>query len=313
MQAAASSASTRAGLNAGRLNPVRQARRFLGSGKPLKKGKLSKTLTVPQHIMRPPYAQTGIDPLSGRVYSVFDLGSDDLAKMRDACKHTGEVLEYAGSLVKPGVTTDEIDRKTHEFILKKNIYPSPLGYRGFPKSLCSSINEVICHGIPDDRELEEGDIVNLDVSCYVDGFHGDTSRTFRVGQVSEAAEKLVSLSDSILMECIQAVGPNVPLNTVGKLVSKRCKEHGIDTSHTFCGHGISSTFHCLPYVLHFDNDEDFLLPPGMVITIEPALCEGSQEHVLWEDGWTVATADGGYSAQAEHTILITDHGAEILT
>ncbi|GBG34783.1 Methionine aminopeptidase 1 [Hondaea fermentalgiana] len=292
---------------------LRQTRRFLGSGQLLKKGNVSKRLSVPKHIMRPPYAETGIDPLSGKTYSVFELGSEELAKMKDACKHTGEVLAYAGSLVKPGVTTDEIDRKVHEFIIKKDIYPSPLGYRDFPKSLCSSINEVICHGIPDDRELIEGDIVNLDVSCYADGFHGDTSRTFRVGNVSEAADKLVSLSDSILKECIEAVGPNVPLNTVGKLVSRRCEEEGIDTSRTFCGHGISSTFHCLPYVLHFDNDEALVLPPGMVLTIEPALCEGKQNHILWEDGWTVATADGGYSAQAEHTILITDHGAEILT
>mmetsp|Transcript_4028 Transcript_4028/g.7067 ORF Transcript_4028/g.7067 Transcript_4028/m.7067 type:complete len:306 (+) Transcript_4028:78-995(+) len=285
----------------------------LGLGRPVVKGTVSAALGVPDAIPAPPYAGTGDDPLSGQTYSLIDPKSEEFTRMRDACAHARETLEYAGSLVEPGVTTDYIDRKVHEHTLARGIYPSPYGYRHFPKSLCSSVNEVMCHGIPDDRELEEGDIVNLDVSCYVGGYHGDTSKTFKVGNVSEKASRLTDVTEQCLADCIALVGPGVPLRNVGELVAQTCEKHGYDTSRTFCGHGIGSTFHMLPYVLHFRNADDLVLAPNMVFTIEPILCEGSQDHVLWEDGWTVATKDGGLSAQFEHTIIITDHGAEILT
>jgi len=303
----------RKGLFASGTAQKRVGWRLLGSGRPVIKGKVSPRREVPGHIPRPPYAESGVDPMSGRVLSTFDLHGEALQKMRDACLHAKETLDYAGSLVKPGVTTDEIDRKVHEHIIRRNIYPSPLGYRGFPKSLCSSVNEVQCHGIPDDRELEEGDIVNLDVSCFVNGFHGDTSRTFRVGQVSEAAEKIIEASEDCLNKSIAACGPGVPLNTIGKIVADLCSELGYEPSRTFCGHGISSTFHCLPYVLHFEHSNPFILHPGLVFTIEPIVCEGSEAHEVWEDNWTIFSEDLGLAAQAEHTILITTDGTEILT
>lgn len=279
----------------------------------VRKGVVSAVLAVPEHIPRPPYAGDGVDPLSGRSVSVFDVHGLDLVKMRDACMHARETLDYAGSLVAPGVTTDEIDRKVHEHVTARGVYPSPMGYRGFPKSLCSSVNEVQCHGIPDDRALAEGDIVNLDVSCFARGFHGDTSRTFTVGEVDADAQQLVDRTQECLRECIALCGPGVPLASVGALVSAFCEEHGLDTNRTFCGHGIGATFHMLPYVLHFANEDPSVLQVGQVLTIEPILCRGSQDYVLWDDGWTVATKDGSLSAQFEHTLLITDNGAEILT
>ena len=279
----------------------------------MEKGTVSASLSVPEHIERPPYAQDGVDPMSGQTYSKFDLKSDAFVKMKDSCKHARDILTFAGELVKPGVTTDEIDRKVHEFIIKQDIYPSPFNYRGFPKSLCSSINEVMCHGIPDDRELMEGDIVNLDVSCYVNGFHGDTSRTFNVGNVSENAGKINEFAKKCLYDAIDVCGPNVPINAIGKSVADACKENGYETSKTFCGHGIGSTFHMLPYVLHFETNDPFVLVPGLVFTIEPIICEGTQNHLVWEDGWTIVTSDGGLSAQHEHTLVVTDNGVEILT
>eukprot|EP00511_Aplanochytrium_stocchinoi_P005774 CAMPEP_0204834364 /NCGR_PEP_ID=MMETSP1346-20131115/19650_1 /ASSEMBLY_ACC=CAM_ASM_000771 /TAXON_ID=215587 /ORGANISM="Aplanochytrium stocchinoi, Strain GSBS06" /LENGTH=273 /DNA_ID=CAMNT_0051967653 /DNA_START=230 /DNA_END=1051 /DNA_ORIENTATION=+ len=264
-------------------------------------------------ILRPPYAVTGIDPNSGNSYSLFALGSKELEKMRDACAHARETLEYAGSLVKPGVTTDEIDRKVFEHVVARKIYPSPLGYRGFPKSLCSSINEVLCHGVPDDRELVEGDIVNLDVSTYVKGYHGDTSATFRVGKVSEEADRLCKTTEACLVKCIETCGPGIRLNRIGEICAEMSEEAGYQSSDTFCGHGIGTTFHMAPLVFHTRNANDMELVPGLVFTIEPIFCEGSMEFNELGDGWTVATVDGGLASQYEHTIIITDNGAEILT
>ena len=292
------------------------ARRGIGSGRPVAKGRVSPPLGVPGTIPAPPYARNGgVDPGSGQHYAQFDLGGPELAKMRAACRHAREALEFAGSLVRPGVTTDYIDRKVHEFVTKRGVYPSPYGYRGFPKSLCSSINEVMCHGIPDDRELLEGDIVNLDLSCYAQGHHGDTSATFCVGQVSREARQLVDVTKAALDKCIAVCGPGVPLAAVGRVVDRICHEHGYESSRTYCGHGIGATFHMLPYVLHFEDAAQpaFIMQPGLVFTIEPILCEGSQEHDLWADNWTVAAKDLGLSAQFEHTLVITEHGAEILT
>jgi len=278
------------------------------------KGAVSNVLGVPASIPRPPYVSNGgIDPFSGTSVSKFVLGSPELDRMRAACREAGDTLEYAGSLVEPDVTTDHIDRLVHEHVIRRGIYPSPLGYRDFPKSLCSSVNEVQCHGIPDDRPLVQGDIVNLDVSTFVNGYHGDTSSTFAVGTVSDEARKLMEVTKACLLECIQACGPGVPLNTVGAIVSRVADFNGYETSRTFCGHGIGDTFHMLPYVLHFANSDHFVLEEGHVFTIEPILCMGKEDHLIWEDGWTVASKDGKLSAQFEHTIVITPHGAEILT
>lgn len=235
--------------------------------------------------------------------------------MEKACRHAAELLQFAGSLVKPGVTTDEIDRKVFEFITSKDIYPSPLNYMGFPKSLCTSVNEVLCHGVPDDRELVEGDIINLDVSTYVEGFHGDTSATFRVGQVTETAEKLCRVTEEALQECIDRMGPGVPLDLVAEICSERSAANGFEVSDTFCGHGIGQTFHMAPLVFHSKaiQQEKICLKVGQVFTIEPIFCEGASDFFGFDDGWTVATVDGGLTAQSEHTLIITDNGAEVLT
>ena len=184
--------------------------------------------------------KSGIDPLSGRSISKFNENDNELENMKTACKFARDTLEYASELVKPGVTTDCIDRKVHEFVISQGIYPSPLGYRGFPKSLCSSINEVMCHGIPDDRELVEGDIVNLDVSCYTKGHHGDTSRTFNVGNIDAKTQRLMDTTEKCLADSISICGPGVPLRTVGEIVNRICVTHGYDSSRDFCGHGIVS-------------------------------------------------------------------------
>mmetsp|Transcript_5227 Transcript_5227/g.6950 ORF Transcript_5227/g.6950 Transcript_5227/m.6950 type:complete len:304 (+) Transcript_5227:151-1062(+) len=277
-------------------------------------GTVSPRMTVSDpDILHPPYAATGNDPNSGQYYSHFNFGSKELEHMKEACYHARETLEYAGSLVKPGVTTDEIDRKVFEHVVARKIYPSPLGYRGFPKSLCSSINEVLCHGVPDDRELVEGDIVNLDVSTYVKGFHGDTSATFRVGAVSDEADRLCTETESCLKACIEACGPGVKLSKIGEICSEMSEAAGYESSDSFCGHGIGQTFHMAPLVFHTRNNSNLELVPGLVFTIEPIFCQGSMKFYEHADGWTVSTVDGGLAAQYEHTIIITDNGAEILT
>ena len=295
-------------------------RQMLNGSRPLiTPGKVSEQMTLPAAsfptMLRPPYADTGVDPKAHSRASTVRLGGKAHRSMETACKHAADLLQFAGSLVKPGVTTDEIDRRVFEYITSKNIYPSPLNYMGFPKSLCTSINEVLCHGVPDDRELVEGDIINLDVSTYVEGFHGDTSSTFQVGQVSETAERLCKATEDALQECIDRMGPGVPLSLVAEICSARSIAEGFEVSDTFCGHGIGQTFHMAPLVFHCKGvtQEEILLKVGQVFTIEPIFCEGSCDFYGFDDGWTVSTVDGGLTAQYEHTLIITDNGAEIMT
>ena len=234
--------------------------------------------------------------------------------MRVAGRAAAEVLAEVGRAVRPGVTTDELDRVCHEACLARGGYPSPLGYNGFPKSLCTSVNEVICHGIPDSTVLEDGDIVNCDVTIYLDGVHGDTNATFLVGDVDEASRRLVDVTRECLDLGIAAVRPGGTVRDIGRAIQAHAEGLGYGVVRSFVGHGIGTTFHAEPQVYHYDNPQARLrLEPGMTFTIEPMITIGDWHHELWDDGWTAVTKDRSRTAQFEHTLVVTDDGAEVLT
>ena len=278
---------------------------------PLRPGRLSSPRTVPDHILRPDYAETGepsdwVEPLV-RPPEVIDA-------MRRACKAAAEVLAVVGSHVRPGVTTDALDAIAHEECVARGGYPSPLNYHGFPKSLCTSVNEVICHGIPDDRALVDGDIVNLDVTIYLDGVHGDTNATFLVGEVDAESRRLVEVTHECLLEGIAAVRPGRPISDIGAAISARAAADGYGVVRAFVGHGVARQFHGPPHVPHhYEPSATTVIQPGMTFTIEPMITLGNWRHLMWDDGWTAVTADRRRTAQFEHTLLVTESGAEILT
>jgi len=218
-------------------------------------------------------------------------------------------------VVAPGMTTDGIDRMVHEYLLDHGAYPSTLGYRGFPKSCCTSLNEVICHGIPDDTVLEDGDIVNLDVTAYLDGFHGDTNRIFGVGEVNEEASLLMERTEEALMRGIRAVKPGREVNVIGRAIEAYANRFGYGVVRDFTGHGVGKEFHSGLIIPHYDAApaHNEIMEEGMVFTIEPMLTLGTIAWDLWSDGWTVVTKDKALSAQFEHTLVVTATGAEILT
>ncbi len=234
--------------------------------------------------------------------------------MRIAGRAAAEVLAEAGAAVSPGVTTDEIDAVVHAACIERGAYPSPLGYHGYPKSVCTSVNEVICHGIPDNRPLADGEIVNLDVTLYMGGVHGDTNATFPVGQIDERSQNLISVTRRCLELGIEAVKPGRPISDIGRAIQTHAEENGYGVVRAFVGHGIGRGFHTPPSVPHyFDSRATTVMEPGMTFTIEPMITMGDWRHVMWEDGWTAVTADGRRTAQFEHTLLVTEEGAEVLT
>ncbi|KAI9907645.1 hypothetical protein PsorP6_004784 [Peronosclerospora sorghi] len=268
--------------------------------------------SVPKTITRPSYAATGERSDLKPYIPILDAKQQQ--QLRAACALARDVREFARPLCQPGATTEDIDRLVHEEIVRCGAYPSPLNYGGFPKALCSSVNEVVVHGIPDSRPLVDGDIVNIDVSVFLDGFHGDTSQTFLVGNVDDAGKHLVGVTKKALLGAIEhCCKPLNRFSTIGDFVEEVATKEGLGVVREFMGHGIGKEFHCLPFILHHRNSEPGKMLPGMAFTVEPALTEGDPEIVDWDDGWTVATADGGRSAQAEHTVLITETGVEILT
>ncbi|KAF9437805.1 Methionine aminopeptidase 1D, chloroplastic/mitochondrial [Entomortierella beljakovae] len=266
---------------------------------------------IPEHIQKPNYALQG-EP-SEWSGSVPVNGPEAIEACRKAGQLAKKILELGGTLVKPGISTLEIDRILHEAIIANNAYPSPLNYMGFPKSVCTSISNVIAHGIPDNRCLEDGDIINIDITVYLNGYHGDTSATFLVGDVDQAGKDLVERTKESLDAAINICKPGVPLNQIGKTIQRIADRYGYSVSEQFSGHGIGKEFHCLPLIYHHDNDEEGNMEKGMIFTIEPMFCQGTAVGVQWPDRWTVSTADGGRSAQFEHTIVITETGAERLT
>jgi methionyl aminopeptidase len=233
--------------------------------------------------------------------------------MRRAGRVAAEILEVLGRAVQPGMTTDELDAITHEECLRRGAYPSPLGYRGFPKSVCTSVNEVICHGIPDSTRLREGDIVNCDVTVYLDGVHGDTNATFLVGEVDETSSRLVQVTRECLELGIAAVRPGAQVREIGAVIQQHAEAAGFGVIRDFVGHGINEAFHTDPQIPHYDSGSTQLLVPGMTFTIEPMISVGDWHMRLWDDGWTAVTADLSRSAQFEHMMVVTDDGVEVLT
>jgi methionyl aminopeptidase len=276
----------------------------------LQPGRISPTRSVPASITRPEYVGRRY-PRTGEP-EVKDAPT--IGRMRVASKIAAQALAEVGRHVAPGVTTDELDRVGHEFLVARGAYPSTLGYRGYPKSLCTSLNEVICHGIPDDTVIADGDIVNIDITAYIDGVHGDTNATFLAGNVDEESRLLVERTHEALMRGIRAVAPGRPLNVIGRVIESYARRFGYGVVRDFTGHGIGTTFHSGLVVPHFDDPEaDLRIEPGMTFTIEPMLTLGTINYEVWPDGWTVLTADRKRTAQFEHTLLVTADGAEILT
>jgi methionyl aminopeptidase len=266
---------------------------------------------VPVGIERPEY----VDRAGPAPHAGSDVQTPEtIERMRVAGRVAARALLAAAAVIAPGVTTDDIDRAGHEFLVDQGAYPSTLGYRGFPKSLCTSVNEVICHGIPDARPLEDGDIVNIDVTAYMGGVHGDTNATFLVGDVDDESRLLVERTKEALRRAIEAVRPGRQINVIGRVIESYARRFGYGVVTDFTGHGISTTFHTGLVIPHYDNPSfDTVMVPGMTFTIEPMLTLGDNEWDLWDDGWTVVTRDRRRSAQFEHTLVVTDTGAEILT
>jgi methionyl aminopeptidase len=280
---------------------------------PLQRGTLSPRRSVPAQIVRPHYVGTW----PGTAADFDDpmvKDPDTIARMRVAGRIAANALVEVGKHVAPGVTTDDLDRVGHEYLLDHDAYPSTLGYRGFPKSLCTSANEVICHGIPDSRVVEDGDIVNIDITAFIGGVHGDTNATFLTPGVSDEVRDLVERTEEALRRAINAVKPGRQINVIGRVIESYAKRFGYGVVRDFTGHGIGTSFHSGLIVPHYDTPlYDDEIQVGMTFTIEPMLNLGTHEWVMWDDGWTVATRDGRRSAQFEHTLLVTPTGAEILT
>ena len=278
----------------------------------IRPGLVSPRRSVPANIARPDYAETGRPVRSPEMSEV--KSPDVIARMRRAGKAAAKVLEITGAAVRPGITTDELDAIAHEAYIQLGGYPSTLNYHGYPKSLCTSVNEVICHGSPDSRALEEGDIVNLDITIFLEGVHGDCSATFCVGKVDPESERLVRVTRECLELGLAAVKPGRPINDIGRVIEDHAAKNGMSVVRAYCGHGIGERFHSPLQIPHyFEQDATTIMQPGMTFTIEPMINLGHWQHRSWDDGWTAVTADGSRSAQFEHTLLVTEQGAEILT
>ncbi|CAK5264785.1 unnamed protein product [Mycena citricolor] len=270
---------------------------------------------VPAHITRPAYAgapeqQRPPEDVGGKL----QLGGDAERRLRAAARLARDVRVFAGSLVKPGITTNAIDARVHEYILAHSAYPSPLLYSGFPKSCCTSVNNIIAHGIPDDRPLEDGDLVSIDITVYLNGYHGDTAETFLVGDVDEPGRELARLSSAATEAGIRVCAPGRRFSDIGAAIyeSVRHTEHSV--SPQFTGHGIGTEFHRKPWIIHDRNGEPGIMEPGHCFTIEPCIVQGKEPTCwVWPDGWTASTEDCARSCQTEHMVLITTDGAEVLT
>ena len=285
------------------------------STQPVRAGRIAPRRMVPAAIARPSYAESGV---VDRWAEPLVKPPEVLERMRRTCRVAADVLVAVGEAVAPGVTTEELDALCHQLILDVGGYPSPLNYGGavqpFPKALCTSVNEVVCHGIPDDRPLREGDIVNLDVTVYREGVHGDTNATFAVGRIDDESARLVAVTRQCLERAIAAVAPGEPLNAIGTAIQEHAEAHGYGVVRDFVGHGIGEQFHAGLSVPHYyEPRATTVLEPGMTFTIEPMITMGSWKVRVWDDGWTAVTADRRRTAQFEHTLVVTDEGAEILT
>lgn len=278
----------------------------------LKPGTLSPKLSVPAHIERPEYMfHSGPE-----VVTASDIKTPEtVEKIRRAGRIAAQAMETAAAAIAPGVTTDALDKIAHEYLCDHGAYPSCLGYMGFPKSICTSINEVICHGIPDSTVLNEGDIINLDVTAYIDGVHGDTNATYGVGQIDEQSALLIERTRNSMMRAIKAVRPGREVNVLGRVIESYAKRFNYGVVRDYTGHGVGEAFHSGLIIPHYDSAPlyDTVMEVGMVFTIEPMLTLGTIEWEQWDDGWTVVTKDRSRTAQFEHTLVVTEDGADILT
>jgi methionyl aminopeptidase len=275
-------------------------------------GTIGPSRRVPASIQRPEYV--------GKDEAVSDSGphvqsASVIERVREASRIAALALEAAGRATEPGVTTDQIDAVVHDVLIQHGAYPSTLGYLGYPKSCCTSLNEVICHGIPDDTVMQEGDILNVDVTAYLDGVHGDTNATFLVGQVAPEVEELVERTREATMRGIRASQVGRQVNVVGRVIEKYVGRFGYESVHDYTGHGVAEGFHNGLVIPHYDSAPlfDDVIEENMTFTVEPMVTLGSQEWEQWDDGWTVVTKDRSFTAQFEHTLLITSGGPEILT
>ena len=286
-------------------------------GRMSKRGKLQQEAStpirkVPKDIERPEYAWKG--DVQENIGEPYVQDAETIEKMRESSKIAANALAVAGAAVKPGVTTDEIDRVAHEYMLDHGAYPSTLGYRGFPKSCCVSLNEIVCHGIPDSTVIEDGDIVNIDVTAYKNGVHGDTNATFLAGDVTQEHKDLVQRTYEAMMRGIKVAKPGREINVIGRVIESYAQRFGYNVVTDFTGHGVGPTFHNGLVVLHYDSDAyRDILEPGMTLTIEPMINLGALPYDIWDNGWTVQNRDGKFTAQFEHTLVITEDGNEILT
>ena len=279
---------------------------------------VSARRAVPEHIQRPDYA----NDREGRAWSeevareeiIRVYTPEEIEKARAASQLARQALDIGAAMIKPGITTDAIDIAVHDFIISHNAYPSPLNYYKFPKSLCTSVNEVICHGIPDARPLEDGDIINLDVTVYLNGYHGDLNETYFVGDVDEESKRLVQASYDCLQKAIAMVKPGTLYRELGTAIESHAKSQSLSVVRSYCGHGIGELFHTSPSVPHYArNKARGVMKVGHVFTIEPMINLGGWKDKTWPDNWTSVTTDGKRSAQFEHTMVVTENGVEILT
>ncbi len=275
-------------------------------------GRVSPLRGLPSNIRRPEYVGKP-SPAKNTFGDVWQ--PIDIEKIRAAGKIAAQAVELVGQNIKPGVTTEELDVIAHDFIISQGAYPSTLGYRGYPKSSCTSLNEVICHGIPDDTTLQDGDIVNIDITAYLDGFHGDLNKTFLVGEVRQDVVDLVTRTEEALLRALSVVAPGRQINVIGRAIESYAKRFGYGVVRDFTGHGIGRSFHSGLVVPHYDAAPNYAteMVEGMVFTIEPMLTLGGIEWDMWQDGWTVTTRDKSWTAQFEHTLVVTESGYELLT
>jgi len=275
-------------------------------------GRISPARAVPASIARPEY----VGRSGPREYTGDDhYDADEIEHIRQSGKIAADAIEAIALAIVPGVTTDELDRIGHNYMIEHGAYPSTLGYRGYPKSICSSVNEVICHGIPDDTVLEDGDIINIDVTAFKNGVHGDLNRTFAVGTASQAASDLIERTNEAMLRGIKSVAPGRSINVIGRAIESYAKRFDYGVVRDFTGHGVGTAFHSGLVIPHYDAAPhyDAVMEPGMVFTIEPMLTLGAYRWDMWADGWTVTTRDKSLTAQFEHTLVVTERGADILT
>ncbi|RCI14975.1 hypothetical protein L249_7075 [Ophiocordyceps polyrhachis-furcata BCC 54312] len=281
---------------------------------------LSESRVVPKSIPHPVWSEDGNprysrSPANRNKIDILDAKGQD--GMRKSCRLAREVLDIAAAAAQPGVTTDAVDEVVHRACIERNSYPSPLNYNHFPKSCCTSVNEVICHGIPDKRVLVDGDILNIDISLFHDGYHADLNETYYIGEKAKMDVenvRVVETARQCLEEAIKAVKPGVAIREFGNIIEKHAKSQNCSVIRTYCGHGVNTLFHCAPNVPHYAKNKAVgECKPGMTFTIEPMIALGKYRDMTWPDNWTSTTIDGKRTAQFEHTLLVTNNGVEILT